>query len=131
MTPFAMSMERLRLRLLPPNLADHGWGPVWSLLYLGFLFMNWSQYRLDYWLPATLASVAVFLPLYFYAHGHCGWRRLATTAAIAGLGFALAPFNTSSNTYLIYAGAILGSSGLGLRASHYFYRLIHPAHAYS
>ncbi|MEO7432782.1 MAG: sensor histidine kinase [Dokdonella sp.] len=117
MTWFGTTMNRLRVRLLPSQLADHGWGPVWSLLYLGFLFMNWSQYRLDFWLPATLASVAVFLPMYFYAHGHCGWRRLATIAAIAALGFALAPFNTSSNTYLIYAGALLGSSGLGLRTS--------------
>jgi two-component system sensor histidine kinase DesK len=117
MTRFATKMERLRIRLLPPHMADHGWGPMWSLLYLGFLFMNWSQYRQDHWLPATLGSVALFLPMYFYAHWHCGWRRLAMTAAIAALGFALAPLNTSSNTYLIYAGGVLGASGLGLRTS--------------
>lgn len=118
MATIGTSLERLRTRLLPPQLvAEQGWAPVWSLLYLAFLFMNWSQYRQAYWLPATLLSIAVFLPLFFYGHWHCGSRRLAATAAIAALGFALAPLNTCSNTYLIYAGGILGASGLGLRTS--------------
>jgi two-component system sensor histidine kinase DesK len=112
-----VSLERFRTRLLPPHLAEHGWGPLWSLLYLGFLFMNWSPYRPEYWLPATLVSIVIFLPLYFYCHWHTGWRRLAFTAAIAALGFALAPFNTCANTYLIYAGGLLGATALGLRAS--------------
>ncbi len=111
------SLERLRTRVLPPHLADQGWAPLWSLLYLGFLFMNWSQYRQAYWWPATLLSIAVFLPLFFYGHWHCGWQRLVATASIAALGFALAPLNTCSNTYLIYAGGMLGASTLRLRTS--------------
>ncbi|MEO5560306.1 MAG: sensor histidine kinase [Dokdonella sp.] len=117
MAKIGISLQRLRMRALPPHLADQGWAPLWTLLYLGFLFMNWSQYRQAYWLPATVLSIAVFLPLFFYGHWHCGWRRLAVAAAIAALGFALAPLNTSSNTYLIYAGAMLGASGLRLRTS--------------
>jgi two-component system sensor histidine kinase DesK len=112
-----VSLERLRMRLLPPHLIDHGWGPMWSLLYLGFLFMNWGSYKPEYWLATTLLSIAIFLPLYFHSHWSCGSRRLAFTAAIAALGFALAPFNTCSNTYLIYAGGLLGASSLKLRAS--------------
>lgn len=117
MAKIGTSLERFRTLLLPPHLADQGWAPLWTLLYLGFLFMNWSQYRQAYWLPATVLSIAVFLPLFFYGHWHCGWRRLAVAAAIAALGFALAPLNTCSNTYLIYAGAMLGASGLRLRTS--------------
>jgi two-component system sensor histidine kinase DesK len=117
MTTLQSTLERMRVRMMPPHLAEHGWGPLWSLLYLGFLFMNWSGYKPGFWLPATLISIAIFLPLYFYCHWHCGWRRLAGTAAIAALGFALAPFNTCSNTYLIYAGGMLGATALGLRAS--------------
>ena len=98
MATIGTSLERLRTRLLPPQLvAEQGWAPVWSLLYLAFLFMNWSQYRQAYWLPATLLSIAVFLPLFFYGHWHCGSRRLAATAAIAALGFALAPLNTPAS----------------------------------
>ena len=35
--------KSLRRYLLPPHLDDLGWAPVWSLLYLGFLFMNWGE----------------------------------------------------------------------------------------
>lgn len=117
MTKIGTSLERLRTQLLPPHLAEQGWAPMWSLLYLGFLFMNWGDYRPAYGLPATLLSIAFFLPMFFYGHWHCGWRRLAVTAAIAALGFALAPFNACSNTFLIYAGGMLGSSGLKLHKS--------------
>lgn len=108
--------EWLRAKL-PPQWAEQGWAPLWSLLYLGFLFMNWSQYWHPFWLPATLASIAIFLPLYVLGYRHCGWRRLMLTAAIAALGFVLAPINSTSNTYLIYAGGMLGASGFGLRTS--------------
>ena len=111
------TVERWRTQALPPHLAEQGWGPLWSLLYLGFLFMNWGGYKPAYWLPATLVSIAIFLPLFFYTHWHCGWRRLASIAAIGGLGFACAPFNTCANTYLIYAGGMLGATALSLRAS--------------
>lgn len=117
MAKIGVSLERLRTRILPPHLAEQGWAPMWSLLYLGFLFMNWGEFQQAYWLPATALSIALFLPLFFYGHWHCGWRRLAATAAIAALGFALAPLNTCSNTYLIYAGGMLGSSGLKLQKS--------------
>ncbi len=61
-----------------------------------------------------LLSIAVFLPVYFHAYGQSGRRVIAHAAVIAALGFALTPFNTSANTYLIYAGALLPLSGLAL-----------------
>ena len=94
-------------------LAEQGWAPLWSLLYLGFLFMNFSPR--PHWLGLTLASIPVFLPLYFLAQLRTGQRRLAYALAVAMLGYLLLPQNTGANTYLIYAGAMLGASGVGLR----------------
>jgi two-component system sensor histidine kinase DesK len=104
--------------MLPEHfIEEEGHAPLWSLLYLGFLFMNWNDRPLAAWLPATVLSIAVFLPLYFRAMWLRGRRILGYAAAIAALGFALAPFNTSANTYLIYAGAVLPVSGIALRTS--------------
>jgi two-component system sensor histidine kinase DesK len=36
--------------------------------------------------------------------------------AVATLGYLLLPLNTGASTYLVYAGAMLGASGIGLRA---------------
>jgi len=95
--------------------AEQGWAPLWSLLYLGFLFMNYNTRT--YWLPATIASLLVFLPLYFVAQVRGHRRMLPYAVLIACLGFALLPLNTGANTYLVYAGALVGASGIGLRAS--------------
>jgi two-component system sensor histidine kinase DesK len=108
--PFAQLREQLHTRM-----AEQGWAPLWSLLYLGFLFINY--YARPYWLAATLLSVLVFLPLYFIAQIRGCRRMLPYAALIAALGFALVPLNTGANTYLVYAGALVGASGIGLRAS--------------
>jgi two-component system, NarL family, sensor histidine kinase DesK len=113
-------IPRLRLlhaRLLPEHVVEQGWAPLWSLLYLGFLFMNWNDAPLMSWLPATLVSLAIFLPLYFRTLWRTGRSLLRHAAAIAALGFALTPFNFGANTYLIFAGAILSGSGIPLRGS--------------
>lgn len=105
------ALLRLRQRLLPDEL-QLGWMPFLSLGYLVFLFLPvlfgvgespgpWRP-RPGMLLP-TLASIAVFLPLYAAAFRCTGARRVACMLAIAGLGYALAPFNAFSNTYLIYA----------------------------
>jgi len=107
------ALADLRSRL-HARLAEQGWAPLWSLLYLGFLFMNFSASR--YWLGFTVASVLVFLPLYFLAQLRSGRRQLVYAMAVALLGYLLLPQNTGANTYLIYAGAMVGASGVGLRA---------------
>ncbi len=106
--------ERIRVRM-PPDLADQGWAPLWSLLYLGFLFINYNGRPASTWLPPTALSVCVFLPLYYRALQVCGRRRLYYGAAIALIGYALIAINTGANTYLIYAGACAGAAGIGLR----------------
>ena len=108
-------MRSVRRQILPKHLDDLGWAPVWSLLYLGFLFMNWEVSQ-D-WLRPTLVSIAIFLPVYFRCYWLTGWRQLAHLAAIASLAFALVPFNKCAHTYLIYASIFLPFSGLPLRTS--------------
>jgi two-component system sensor histidine kinase DesK len=113
MTRLDIATADLRSQL-HARLAEQGWAPLWSLLYLGFLFMNYNAR--PYWLGFTLASMLVFLPLYFIAQLRTGRRQLAFAMAVAMLGYLLLPLNTGANTYLVYAGAMLGASGVGLRA---------------
>lgn len=112
----ATSLRSVRRQILPQHLDDLGWAPVWSLLYLGFLFMTWDEPASN-WLRPTLVSIAIFLPLYFRCYWLGGWKQLAHVAVIATLAFALVPFNKCAHTYLIYASIFLPFSGLPLRKS--------------
>lgn len=109
-------LANLRRRLLPANDEESG-GALWSLLYLGFLFVNWGRQPWEVWLLATLASIAVFLPLFLGALRQPGTLRFRYVAAIAALGYALMPINIGANTYLIYAAASLPYGGWPLRRS--------------
>jgi len=113
---FAVLLGRLRDRLVPEP-ADRGWPTLWNLAYLCFLFANWTGADWRAWLPLTLLSILVFLPLYFAAIREGSRHRARTAAMIALLGFALLPLNSGANTYLIYAGAMVGGSGLPRRTS--------------
>jgi len=112
----ASRLNTLRSRILPPHMQDLGWAPIWSLLYLGFLFMTWDEAPTD-WLRPTLVSIVIFLPVYFRCYWLTGWRQLVHVAVIATLAFALVPFNKCAHTYLIYAAVFLPFSGLPLRIS--------------
>lgn len=80
----------------------------YSLLYLGFLFVPavalWTRDVGVNW-ALTLASIAVFLPLYVVMYRHKDWRATAAILATAALGCLLLPYNAFSNTYIIYACA--------------------------
>jgi two-component system, NarL family, sensor histidine kinase DesK len=102
---------RLRGRLIPHS-HGHGWMPFYMLGYLVFLFMpmilSWvgdtsgwrgSPTRMG----PTLLSIAVFLPVYLAAYRVTGIRSLLCMLAIAGIGYALLPFNPFANNYTIYA----------------------------
>lgn len=98
-----------------PQRDELGLAPLWSLLYLLFVFMNWGNQPFEVWFAPTLLSVVVFLPLYFSAYRRSGRRALAHAAVIAALGYALTPVNVGANTYLIYAACFLVHAGLSLR----------------
>ncbi len=115
MTPTSNTSSWQR-RLIGPRYDEVGAAPLWSLLYLMFLFMNWANRPWQEWLVPSVLSVIVFLPLYFLAHRSGRRRLLVCEAAIAALGFALTPINVCANTYLIYAAVFLPQAGLSLRS---------------
>jgi two-component system sensor histidine kinase DesK len=115
---------RWRAWLVPEELGL-GWMPIFTLGYLAFLFMppmlSWlGDGRVDWVGPTqmvlkpTVASIVVFLPLYFAAYrlGDTGTR--LCMLAIAGLGYALYPVNPFANAYIIYAVAFAASTGRSL-----------------
>ncbi len=106
---------RFRRRLLP-DAADQGWMPFALLGYLLFLFMpmlGWvfgdvAMFKVPFHLGATLASVAVFLPLYFHVYRRHARGRLLAVLGIFAISCVLLPWNAYANTYVIYAAALLG-----------------------
>jgi len=112
----------LRNRLVPDELGL-GWMPVYTLGYLLFLvlpalfspsgFGNPLGMPASFW-GASLLSIAVFLPLYFASFRGRGLTKLACIAGIAALAHALLPISPFSNTYTIYAIALLPLTNLRL-----------------
>jgi two-component system, NarL family, sensor histidine kinase DesK len=111
-----------RGRLIPEDLG-HGWVPFYNLGYLVFPFLpivlslmgNANQWPgpVPRMLGPTLLSVALFLPLYFAAYRVTGTWSLLCMLAMAGIGYALLPFNSFANAYTIYAvgfAAMMGGS---------------------
>jgi two-component system sensor histidine kinase DesK len=82
--------------------------PVAELVYLVFVFLPllfWPRFPASaVW--ASLAAIALFLPLHFAFYRGGAARRRATIAGVAALGFALVPFNPGGNTFVIYAAAM-------------------------
>ncbi|HRQ65747.1 MAG TPA: histidine kinase [Xanthomonadaceae bacterium] len=96
----------LRQRLLPAAL-DPGAMPFFSLVYLSFLgvpFLFGPPGVVS--LAPTLASIAVFLPLYFAFYWARGWQRAGLLLAIAALAVPLFPFNWFSSAFLVYSNVL-------------------------
>lgn len=106
---------RLR-RCLFPEAEELGWMPIALLGYLGFLFMpvlGWvfpqvDMLRVPFSLAATLASLLVFLPLYFHAFRRGRRGPLVAVLGIYLLALILMRWNPYANTYVIYAVSMLG-----------------------
>jgi two-component system sensor histidine kinase DesK len=99
------------MRLLPDD-PDQSWTRYAWLIYLVSLFVApfVTPFSRLGWI-ATLVSVAIFLPLYFWSYWLSGRALLWVSAVSFVLGLALAPFNSFSYTYIIYAGGFLGRVG--------------------
>jgi two-component system sensor histidine kinase DesK len=96
------------MRLLP-NDKDIGWVPyVWLVYLVSLPISAWFvPPTLLVW-PATLISIAIFLPLYFAGYWLEGRRLLLIIAGIAALGVAGASINPASMVYFVYAGGFAG-----------------------
>lgn len=78
--------------------------PYINLVYLMFLFFPlFFNPRLDnIHIIATLASLAVFLPLHFMSYSSSSRVAILIAATMVLLCYALLPLNYGANTYLIY-----------------------------
>ena len=78
--------------------------PYINLVYLMFLFFPlFFNPRLDnIHIIATLASLAVFLPLHFMSYSSSSRVAILIAATMVLLCYALMPLNYGANTYLIY-----------------------------
>lgn len=119
--PTRAELQHLR-DLLVPN-RQLGWMPFYFLGYLAFLFLPSLFGNLGVHdtrgvpygsIPATLATIVVFLPVYFLFYRSSGMRSVLCMLAIAALSIVLLPVNAFSNTYLIYAVAFAAFLDTGL-----------------
>jgi two-component system sensor histidine kinase DesK len=94
------------MRLLPGN-EDIGYSPFTWLVYLSFLLIQpvLGGNTVGTWL-IIVASLAIFLPLYFRFYWETERRRLIA-AAIGVIGLAVMPFNPGGSTYIIYSAALI------------------------
>ena len=114
-------LEKLRRFLLPREMDELGWQPVFWLAYLGFLFMpSVIDMGSRDWLLGTLLSIPVFLMLYFRGFRHGGDALWPYLLSMCALGYVLAPIHPNSNTYLIYAAVFAPFLRRGLRVTMTF-----------
>ncbi|RNF82924.1 sensor histidine kinase [Lysobacter psychrotolerans] len=92
-----------------------------AFLFLPFVLDGGGDHGMNGWnqvvngrLWLTLLSLVGFLPAYFAAYRATGPRLVAYMLAIAGLCYALLPFNPFANTYLIYAAGFAATTGRAL-----------------
>ena len=124
------SADRLLAVDRPPTLLSSsavlydlpGWAQYIWLVYLGFLFTPALDPRNDgRWLWPTLISIPMFVYLYSRIVRSLRDRILPGPAAlpevltIAVMGYVMAYFNESANTYLIYCVAVAPFTTLKLR----------------
>jgi len=77
---------------------------------VGLIYLVFAYFPLLFWpdrpptaIWVTLLATALFVPVYFaYYRARPRWR-LPLALTVAGLGYALVPFNPGGNTLLIYA----------------------------
>jgi two-component system, NarL family, sensor histidine kinase DesK len=80
-----------------------------NLIYLIFVFLPLIFGKSE-WLSWALSVVAIviFLPLHWQSYDDNQAKQIWIVLGIAGLAFALTPWNTGGNTFLIYALIITG-----------------------
>lgn len=81
-----------------------------SLLYLSFVFIPLFFWQPPWWIIAlAIASVLVFLPMYWAFYRGGSRLRLWLVLAVAGLGYGVLPYGIGGGTYLIFAAGMIAS----------------------
>jgi two-component system, NarL family, sensor histidine kinase DesK len=99
-------------KLKPRNMIfrdrEHGWSPLFWVIYLGFFFMQpiYDHVSLKIWLLDVFGAV-VFLFLYFGLFVLVNPRSLAHIAGMVLLGLLYQPINGGASTFFIFAAAML------------------------
>lgn len=98
------------MHLLPPE-GKLGWTPYVWLIYLAMPFIPLATGHASplAW-SVTVASVLLFLPLYFRGHWLSGRRLLGLIGAIVLLAVVSSAVNSGCTVYFIYAAAFLGEA---------------------
>lgn len=104
-----------RYPFLPPGNAS-GWLPYLWLVYLiqFLIFPIGTNASITTWM-ATLAGVAIFLPLYFAGYWVRGFRVLWVVAGLITLGTAFAAWNPGAGVFYIYAASFIGQLATELK----------------
>jgi len=79
------------------------------LVYLVFLFLPWffiAPEPID--IAASIAAIAIYLPLHFACFKAEGRRKFLMIGAISALGVLIAPFNVGYSVFHIYAASFTG-----------------------
>jgi two-component system sensor histidine kinase DesK len=98
------------MHLLPPE-SKLGWTLYVWLIYLTMPFIPLAMGHGGPWVwGVTVASVLVFLPLYFRGHWLSGRRLLRLVGAIVLLAVVTSLVNSGCTVYFIYAAAFLGQA---------------------
>lgn len=101
--------RRPRRYLILPADIEVGWTPFLWLIYLAgpFVYLILGPDEPVDWLLAV-ASVVVFLPLYFWGYWTTGRRLLGIIAAVTLLAAVYTPLNAGGFVYFVYAAAFVG-----------------------
>ncbi len=104
------------MRLLPDD-RELGWMPYAWLLYLWFIAIAPVIDRDPRTIAITVASVVVFLPMYFRNFWVRGAEAVIISSAIGLLGVLVLPFNWGANSYFVYSAASFGYATRPARAA--------------
>lgn len=100
---------------MTPGYPRSRWIPVVMLVWSIWIFATPMFSGQNRWLWPTLASFAVFLPLYFRAYYGPRSQILWCALGMTALAAVLTPVNVGAQSYLIYACAFIAFTGGSLR----------------
>ncbi len=115
----AARLFRVRAGAGLPDSRGLGLWPYFNLILLFVLFLPLLLLEARFALLAPVGSVLamlLFLPIYFFGFFAGAWSRLPVSLAVAGIGFALIPFNPGGFIFVVCA-IVQGTFFLPLRAA--------------